>query len=163
MAAAFAAWAAGSSSEFASEPIGELPTEIHAAAGVPLRFGEGGDYRRSVSHFILGEKSRITLVGHKGAKFILNVSGDFELSGAVLALEGGLLPADVLFNLTSTSLQMRRRIVGDSVFFGNIVTTGVPVTISNSTVNGRKIPGSIEKAVVAPLAAPPKLRGPVGP
>ncbi len=155
---AFLAWIAGSAASLA-----ELPIEVRAAAGSILTLGGTGDYNSSVSNFVAAEGSRITLAGKRGAKFVVNVSGDFEMSGAMLTFEGGLLPADVMFNLNSTASGVQRRIVGNSEFFGCIVANGTPLTISNSTINGRKISGPIERTIIAPLRPPPRPRGPVGP
>ena len=163
MMAAFFAWIAGSHSGFTDEPLVELPLEIRAAAGSVLTLGGTGDYSSSVSNFVAAEGSRITLTGKRGVKFVVNVSGDFEMSGAMLTLEGGLLPADVMFNLNNTTSGVHRRIAGNSEFLGCIVANGIPVTISNSTINGRKISGPIERTIIAPLRPPPRPRGPVGP
>ena len=163
IASAFSALTSGFGSEVASESLVHSPQDIRVTAGIPLKLQIDSDYRNSVRHLIASEGSLITFVGQRGVKFVLNISGDFDLSGANFELEGGLRPADVLFNLTSTSAQVRRRIVGNSLFFGNIVTSGIPLTLSHSTVNGRRISGPVEKVAVAPLVAPPKPRGPVGP
>lgn len=148
---------------FGLDTLVESPTEVRAAAGSALTLGGTGDYHRSLANFVAGEGSRITLVGNTGTKFVINVSGNFEMTGAVLALEGGLLPADVLFNLNGTASGIRRRISGNSEFLGSIVAVGAPVTISNAAINGRKISGPIERAMIVPLRPPPRPRGPVGP
>ena len=162
-AAAFSALTTGFGSEIESESSAPSPRDIRVTAGIPLKLRIDSDYRSSVRHFVASEGSLITLVGRMGVKFVLNISGDFDLSGAKFEFDGGLRPADVSFNLTSTSVQVRRRIVDNSVFLGNVVTSGIPLTLSHSTVNGRIVSGPIEKVAIAPLLAPPKPRGPVGP
>ena len=154
---------AGSNTGVALETMGESPTDIRASAGAILTLGGMGDFRRGVSSFVAAEGAKIILVGKRGARFEINVTGDFEMSGAVLTLEGGLLPTDVLFNLTNITPGVRRRIAGNSEFLGSILTVGAPVTISNAAINGRKISGPIERAMITPLKPPPRPRGPVGP
>ena len=156
-------WIAGWHSGLASEPFADAPREVRTGAGAVLTLGGAGDYLSNVSNFIAAEGSRITLSGKRGATFVVHVSGDFEISGATLLLAGGLLPSDVMFHLNSPAPAVRRRIAGHSEFFGCVVANGTPVTISNSTVNGRKISGPIERAVIFPLKPPPRPRGPVGP
>ena len=163
IAGAFSALSTGFGSEIASEPLVPPLQDIRVNAGIPLRFQLDSDYRGSVRHLVASEGSLITLVGRMGVKFVLNISGDFDLSGTIVDLEGGLRPADVVFNLTSTSVHVRRRIIENSSFFGNIVTSGIPLTLSHSSVNGRIVTEPIEKVSIAPLMAPPKPRGPVGP
>lgn len=160
---AFLAWISGRTTGLGSETLVYLPTEIRASGGAVLTLGGAGDFHRNVSNFVAEEGSKITLVGKVGAKFVINVSGNFEMSGAVLTLEGGLLPADVQFNLNNTASGTRRRISGNSEFLGSILTIGVPVTISNAAINGRKIAGPIERTMIVPLRPPPRPRGPVGP
>ena len=157
------AWSSGAYAGLGSEALGDFSAEMRASAGSIVTLGGSGDFHRSLSNFVADEGSRITLVGKSGTKFVINVSGDFEISGAVLTLEGGLLPADVLFNLNNTASGIRRRISGNSSFLGSIVTIGAPVTISNAVINGRKISGPIERVIIAPLKPPPRPRGPVGP
>ena len=163
MLVAFIAWFSESFNGLASDPSGDSPSEIRLAAGSVLTLGGTGNSLSNVSNFIAGEGARIVLKAQRGATFVINVLGDFEMSGATLSLEGGLLPADVFFNLKSTSSPILRRITGNAEFFGCILSTGKPITVSQSTINGRRISGTIERESISPLKPPPRPRGPVGP
>ena len=122
----------------------------------------------NLTDFVAGAGSRLTLRGARGTKFVINVSGDFDISSAKIVLGGGALPSDVVFNLTGTGETLKRQIGGNSVFFGTLKVVGSQVTVTNSAVNGRKIAGSTQIGVAlaasAPrVKAPPKPRGPVSP
>ena len=159
----FIVWCAGWIPGIASELIRDPARGIRANSGSIVTLEATHQLPLHLSHFIASKGSSIRLKGKRDLRFVINVSGDFDVSGAVLTLEGGLLPSDVFFNLTSTTPGTRRRIAGNSKFQGGIVSSGAPLAISNSTINGRRVSGTIERAVIVPLNPPPRPRGPVGP
>lgn len=143
-------------------------TEIRAAAGSKLTVTGTGEVVMNLTDFVAAAGSKVTLRGARGTKFVINVSGDFDISSAKIVLGGGVLPSDVVFNLTGTATTLKRQITGNSVFFGNLNVAGSRVTVTNSAVNGRRIAGTaqvgVALATTAPrLKPPPKPRGPVSP
>ena len=142
-------------------------TEIRVSAGSNLAVNGSGNYVMNLSDFVAEEGSKVTLKGKRGTKFVVNVSGDFDIRGAKVVLGGGLLPSDVVFNLTGTGAAVRQ-ITGNSVFFGSLQVVGSQVTVSESSVNGRRIRGVAQMGVAsgattARIKPPPKPRGPVSP
>jgi hypothetical protein len=142
-------------------------TEIRVSAGSNLAVNGSGDYVMNLTDFVAEEGSKVTLKGKRGTKFVINVSGDFDIRGAKIVLGGGLLPSDVVFNLTGAGATVRQ-ITGNSVFFGGLQVVGSQVTVSDSSVNGRRIRGVAQMGVAsgtttARIKPPPKPRGPVSP
>ena len=143
-------------------------TEIRVAAGDSLTVSGTGRVVMNLADFVAGAGSKVTLRGGRGTRFVINVSGNFEIAGARIVLGGGVLPSDVAFNLTGTGATLKREITNNSVFFGILNADGAQLTVADSAVNGKKIVGS--KQIGASLAAdavrlnaPPTPRGPVGP
>jgi len=142
-------------------------TEIRVSAGSNLAVNGSGDYVMNLTDFVAEEGSKVTLKGKRGTKFVINVSGDFDIRGAKIVLRGGLLPSDVVFNLTGTGATTRQ-ISGNAVFFGSLQVVGNQVTVSDSSINGRRIRGVAQMGVAlgsttARIKPPPKPRGPVSP
>ena len=141
-------------------------TEIRVSAGSNLAVNGSGDYVMNLTDFVAEEGSKVTLKGKRGTKFVINVSGDFDIRGAKIVLGGGLLPSDVVFNLTGTGATVRQ--ITNSLFFGSLQVAGSQVTVSDSSVNGRRIRGVAQMGVLsgtttARIKPPPKPRGPVSP
>jgi hypothetical protein len=142
-------------------------TEIRVSSGSNLAVNGSGDYVMNLTDFVAEEGAKVTLKGKRGSKFVINVSGDFDIRGAKILLGGGLLPSDVVFNLTGTGATTRQ-ITGNAVFFGSLQVVGNQVTVSDSSVNGRRIRGVVQMGVAsgnltARIKPPPKPRGPVSP
>ena len=143
-------------------------TEIRADEGSKLSVNGSGEVVMNLTDFVAGAGSKITLKGERGTKFVINVSGDFDISNAKIVLGGGVLLPDIVFNLTGTVPTLKRQIIGNSVFFGSVNVAGSQVTVTDSAVNGKKIAGSAQigtslTTTTARLKPPPKPRGPVSP
>ena len=142
--------------------------EIRATAGDRLTVTGSGEVVMNLTDFVAGAGSKLTLRGQRGTKFVINVSGDFDINSAKIVLGGGVLPSDVVFNLTGTGVTLKRQIIGNSVFFGALNIVGSQVTVVGSMVNGRKIAGTAQFGVALATTTPrvkppPKPRGPVSP
>jgi hypothetical protein len=159
----------GAQKAFSAESATSSLTEIHAAAGTNLAVNASADdYVMNLTDFVAEEGSKVTLKGKRGSKVVINISGNFDISGAKIVLGGGLLPSDVVFNLTGIGSTLVRQISGNSIFFGNLQVVGSQVTVSDSSVNGRRIRGVTQMGVqsgatTARIKPPPKPRGPVSP
>ena len=143
-------------------------TGIRAAAGDSLTVSGTGRVVMNLTDFVADAGSKVTLRGARGTQFVINVSAEFDITGARVVLGGGVLPSDVAFNLIGTGKTLKREITGNSVFFGTLKAAGVQLTVTDSAVNGKKVTGSMQigtaLAADAPrLKAPPMPRGPVGP
>jgi hypothetical protein len=67
-------------------------------------------------------KSTLTVNGAMGTAFVLNVSNNFNITGASrILLTGGLTPSDVLFNVTGNPFGGKFQITGDSLFNGTLL------------------------------------------
>lgn len=143
-------------------------TEIRAAEGSKLTVTGSGEVVMNLTDFVAGAGSKITLRGDRGTKFVINVSGDFDINNAKIVLGGGVQLSDIVFNLTGTAPPAKRQISGNSVFFGALNVAGSQVAVTDSAVNGKKIAGTAQvgtalTTTTAKLKPLPKPRGPVSP
>jgi choice-of-anchor A domain-containing protein len=77
--------------------------------------GATGTNVLDVTGIELSGRSTLIFSAPAGAQFIINNSGEFEVSGsASILLQGGLTPYDVVFNQTSREVQF----LGDGNVFG---------------------------------------------
>jgi hypothetical protein len=71
--------------------------------------------------------STLTLNGAANTAFVLNISGNFNISGGSrVLLTGGLTPSDVLFNVTGNPSGAKFQITGGSLFNGPCWRTMTP-------------------------------------
>jgi hypothetical protein len=135
-------------------PTAGSPTSINLSGGHSLTFTNTGNpfngkYVMSLSNFVLSGGSTLTLNGAAGSAFVLNIAGQFNISGASkIMLTGGLTVSDVLFNVRGNNSTFS--ISGDSVFNGTLLAynssgTQRTLTVSghNTMVNGEVIVNSL--------------------
>lgn len=124
-ASAFAAGLA-TSSQFAS--LREINLNDHKTMTIT---GDGCTVL-SLKNFKLSGDSVLTLTGNPGDAFVINVKGDFKLSGnAKIVLAGGLTAADVLFNVTSNK---KVELTGKAMGTGILLATRSEVKLSGSSM-----------------------------
>jgi hypothetical protein len=148
-------------------PTAGSPTSINLSGGHSLTFTNTGNpfngkYVMSLSNFVLSGGSTLTLNGAAGSAFVLNISGQFNISGASqIKLTGGLTPSDVLFNVRGNNSTFS--ISGDSVFNGTLLaynSSGAQRTLTisghNTTVNGEVIVNRLVQSSGAHVKHPKK-------
>ena len=99
-----------------------------------------------------------------GTAFVLNVSNNFNITGASrILLTGGLTPSDVLFNVTGNPFGGKFQITGDSLFNGTLLaynSGGSQRALSanglNTATNGELIANRVTVASGAHVKHPKK-------
>ena len=76
----------------------------------------------------LGNGVQLTINGAAGSTFVLNDSGDFDFSGAIILLTGGITPGDVLFNVTGTGPGVTVA-KSNAVFQGTLLAVSRDITL----------------------------------
>jgi hypothetical protein len=80
-----------------------------------------GKYVMRLTDFGRSGCSTLTLNGAAGSAFVLNISGNFNISGGSrVLLSGGLTPSDVLFNVTGNPTGAKFEVTGGSLFNGTL-------------------------------------------
>jgi choice-of-anchor A domain-containing protein len=95
-----------------------------------------------LTDFVLSGSSTFTLQGTAGTSFIINVTGQFSLSGSSKIVLGlGINPQDVLFNIRGTGSQVS--LSGRTRLSGILLATKRTVSIGPATVQGEVIANAV--------------------
>lgn len=99
-----------------------------------LTLNSTGKYVMNLTNVVLSKGASLTLNGTAGSAFVINVSNNFNLTGASkILLAGSITPSDVLFNVTGnnagTSGALPFSVTGGSHFSGTLLAY-------NATVKG---------------------------
>ena len=102
--------------------------------------GNAGTNVRCLQTLSLGGGSVLTLTGPAGAKFVINVSGNFALGGgSKIVVSGGLQPKDVLINVVGTGQDVN--IGGSSVLQGTLIALNRNINNSPGFITGQIVSG----------------------
>lgn len=88
--------------------------------------GDGAVDVVNLSNFRLDNHATLTLTGPVGTGFVINVGGNFNLHAGNIEVSGGVLPMDVVYNITNPSATVTTM----------VPTTGVGILLApNNTIN----------------------------
>jgi hypothetical protein len=112
-----------------------------------------------LTNFSLAATSTLTLDGGPSSSFVFDISGTFAITGAShVVLEGGVTPANVLFNYTGSSGISIGGASGLSGIIlaaasGNYTTSNVNVS-GGSVITGEVIAGSVTVSGASTITQP---------
>jgi len=137
---------------------GSLSTIHLSNSSLSISAGSIANYVMHITDFVLSS-STLTLSGTASQHFIIDVTGNFSLSGASqVLLSGGLTPQDVLFNIVGSS-PSSIGLSGGSSLKGIVLAPNRMVTLSGGSsdlgeVIAQKITLSGSSQVHNPLVSP---------
>ncbi len=113
---------------------------IHNAGQSQTITGVAGRNVLHLTELRMSGQGALTLSGPSEARFVINVSGRFDMSGsATIALTGGLSPVSVLFNVAGTGQDVSMS--GPSRLSGILLAPQRDVSLGPATLAGELISG----------------------
>jgi hypothetical protein len=115
--------------------------------------GGGGHFVLHLTDFVLSGGATFTLIGTAATTYVINVSGKFQLIGGKIALSGGLLPENVLFNVVGSGTNVTMNSAAQ--FQGVLLANNRNVNISGgATTSGTIIAAKVSISGGSKIAKP---------
>lgn len=108
--------------------------------------GDGGLDVVNLSNFRLDNHATLTLTGPAGTGFVINDSGDFNLHTGNIQVGGGVLPMDVVYNITNPSATVTTMVPTTGV--GILLAPNNNINSMDSTSYSGEIIGGYDKTIV---------------
>ena len=143
-----------SNAAFALPASAGYPTTINTNKSLTL--SGSGTVVLKLTDFVMSGNSTLTLQGTAATTFIINVSNTFSLSSAKVVLSGGLLAANVLYNVRGNGSDISMS--SNSELSGTILATNRNASLSGqSSVIGSIIANKVTMSGGSTVKLPPTV------